>query len=315
MTKTPFVSVIVPARNEEENIADCVDSLLDLNYPKKKYEIIVSDGRSTDKTREIVKEYGKKVKLIDNPKINSAGGRNIGIEEAKGKIIAFTDADCMVKKNWLKSLVSELEPKTVVGGPNIPPEDSSYFAKAVGYALSTFFGSAGSAQGYLFKQKTEVKSLANANAMYWKKDLKGIGGYDEEFATGQDAEINYRLRKKGIKFYFIPDAVVFHKMRATPFKFAKRMFQYGQARAKFMHRHRTPLNPIYAFMPAFALFALFSPALIYFIPAFSLLWMFYFLTAFLFALTTFKIGYLPVIMLAYFIEHLFYGLGFLYGLE
>ena len=314
MDKYPFVSIIVPARNEEKVIKECIDSLLNLDYPKNKYEIIVADGMSTDKTREIVKGYGKKVKLILNKKINAAAGRNLGLKHARGKIIAFTDADCVVDKKWLKNLAKELKPNTVVGGANLPSKNTGYFSRAVSYALGTFFGSAGSAQSYVYKKKTEVKSVPNANAMYWKSDILKVGGYDERFTTGQDAELNYRLRKARVKFYFIPDAKVWPKMRATPLKFAKRMFQYGFARAQFMKKHKTPLNPIYAFTPIFSIFAILSPLLIYLKPVISMVWVAYVLAALLYGISTLKIRYLPTIMGVFLIEHFCYGLGFLYGL-
>jgi len=308
----PFVSVIVPTRNEEKVIADCLDSILKVNYPKNKFEVIVSDGKSTDKTREIVKKY-KKVKLLDNQGVNSAAGRNLGVKKAKGDIVAFTDADCTVAKNWLKALVKELDPNTVVGGANLPPKNDKYFPSAVSYALGTFLGSAGSAQSYVHSEKKEVSSVPNANAMYWKKDIQKVGGYNEEFVTGQDAELNYRLSQTGIKFMFIPSAKIWHKMRATPRKFAKRMYQYGSARANLLKLHKSGLNPLLLFAPLFALFVLTFPIIYLSFPIYAYLWLPYLAVIFLFALSTFKLIHLPAIMFVFVLEHLFYGIGFIVG--
>src|SRR6187549_1214219 len=107
MTPHPFVSIIIPAKNEERLLRGCIRSLHQLDYPKDKIEIIIVDGLSTDNTARVAIEMGAKV--ISNVKQTVSPGRNIGFENAKGDLIAFTDADCIVDKNWLASSVKYFE--------------------------------------------------------------------------------------------------------------------------------------------------------------------------------------------------------------
>jgi len=130
LTSLPFISIIIPAKNEEKLIRSCITSLHALDYPKEKLEIIVVDGLSTDQTDIVARELGATV--ISNVKQIVSPGRNIGFENAKGELIAFTDADCIVDKNWLASSVKYFEQdETVacVGGPNPPRKAKVILAK------------------------------------------------------------------------------------------------------------------------------------------------------------------------------------------
>ncbi|MHA2100068.1 MAG: glycosyltransferase [Candidatus Kariarchaeaceae archaeon] len=107
----PMVSIIIPARNEENNIANCIDSLISLEYPN--FEIILVDGNSTDKTVAFASEY-KSVKIIKEPPLpqNWVGkpwACHIGAQEAKGEVLLFTDADTIHRKDSLNKSISILE--------------------------------------------------------------------------------------------------------------------------------------------------------------------------------------------------------------
>lgn len=196
----PFVSIVVVTKNEERYIEECIESLIRLEYPKEKYEIIVVDGNSTDKTHEIVKKYP--VKLIIDTEGGLANSRNIGIKNAKGDYIASTDADCVVKENWLKILVNNIQeaPDDVVavGGPNSIFENDPPFAKLVGYVQETFFASGGAPQSYKINKNRYVFGIPNCNVLYKRNKLIEVGGFDSSLDMGEDAEINYRFTKGGV---------------------------------------------------------------------------------------------------------------------
>ena len=103
MTDNPFISVIIPVKNEAILLSRCLDSLKHLNYPQEKLEIIIADGLSTDNTRDVALSYG--AKLVANEKQVVGSGRNCGFKESKGSLIAFTDADCIFHPDWLKNSV------------------------------------------------------------------------------------------------------------------------------------------------------------------------------------------------------------------
>lgn len=110
----PFLSVVVPARNEENNIAKCLNSLLKSKYPVEKFEIVVVNDRSEDNTQKIVEEYIAKYNIIKLINViekrehknlqGKAGALDIGIRNSKGEFVLITDADCKVNKNWIKNI-------------------------------------------------------------------------------------------------------------------------------------------------------------------------------------------------------------------
>jgi glycosyltransferase involved in cell wall biosynthesis len=118
-----MISVIVPAYNEEQNIAKCLESLSRQTVPRNLYEIIVVDGGSKDRTRELAAEYADMVFIQTSKKVG--GARNDGAQKAQGDIIATTDADCIIPPDWISVIIGafDRDPKIVqLFGPVIPME-------------------------------------------------------------------------------------------------------------------------------------------------------------------------------------------------
>ncbi|HII80246.1 MAG TPA: glycosyltransferase [Methanosarcina sp.] len=318
----PFISVVVGIRNEERYIEECIESLLCLDYPQDSYEIIIVDGMSTDKTRELVKKYP--VRLILNERKNVAAARNLGVENSRGNFVAFTDGDCKVDTLWLKTLVNEIKsaPKDVacVGGPNLIFDNDPVFGRVVGHAQETFLGSGGSAQSKNSTKKYYVSSIPNCNALYKKNIIKEAGQFDERFIVGQDGDLNYRINKRGYKFLYVPEAKVLHHRRGTPRSFSVRMFKYGMWMAELFKKHGEFVR-WYAFLPSISiLFAVFSLIVypIYTAPVIALLVMgiLYFILVFVTSIqVTYKMkskyGLFALFVIP--IQHITYGLGFLYS--
>jgi len=106
------VSIIIPTKNNGDILEKCLASIRNLDYPPKdKYEVIIVDGHSTDNTVEIAKKYGCKVVYEDIGRISYA--RDLGVKYAEGEFIAFTDADCIVDRNWLKELIKHFSASRV----------------------------------------------------------------------------------------------------------------------------------------------------------------------------------------------------------
>jgi cellulose synthase/poly-beta-1,6-N-acetylglucosamine synthase-like glycosyltransferase len=318
----PFVSVVVGIRNEERFIEECIESLLKLDYPKDFYEIIIVDGMSTDKTRDLVQKYP--VRLLLNERKNVAAARNLGVENSTGDLVAFTDGDCKVDTQWLKVLVREMQnaPDDVVcvGGPNLIFDTDPVFGRVVGYAQETFMGSGGSAQSKNSTKKHYVSSLPNCNAMYKKYAIQEVRGFDEKFVVGQDGDLNYRIGKKGYKFLYIPEAQVLHHRRGTLKSFSVRMFKYGMWMAELFKKHGEFVR-WYAFLPSIAIIfavALLIASVIYFTPILFLLALgaIYFSLVFVTSIQVIykmrsKYGLFALLVIP--IQHVTYGLGFLYS--
>ena len=318
----PFVSVIVGIRNEEKFIEECIESLLNLDYPRDSYEIIIVDGMSTDKTPEIVQKYP--VKLLFNERKNVAAARNLGVKNAKGNFVAFTDGDCKVDPQWLKVLIREMQdaPDDVVcfGGPNLIFDTDPIFGRVVGYAQESFLGSGGSAQSKNSTKRHYVSSLPNCNAMYKKAAILEAGGFDERFVVGQDGDLNYRIGKKGNRFLYVPEAQVLHHRRGTFKSFSVRMFKYGLWMAELFKKHGEFVR-WYAFLPSIAIMfavALLTASIKYSTPSQVLLALMtvYFILVFI---TSIQVAYKMKSKYGLFalfiipVQHIAYGLGFLYS--
>lgn len=318
----PFVSVVVGIRNEERYIEECINSLLNLDYPKDSYEIIIVDGMSTDKTKDIVQKYP--VRFFLNKRKNVAAARNLGLQNSRGDLVAFTDGDCKVDSQWLKILVSEMQnaPDDVVcvGGPNLIFDTDPVFGRVVGYSQETFLGSGGSAQSKNSTKKHYVSSLPNCNAMYKKSAIMGVGCFDERFIIGQDGDLNYRISKTGSKFLYIPEAQVLHHRRGTFQSFSVRMFKYGMWMAELFKKHGEFVR-WYAFLPSIAIiFAviLLISSIKYFVPIvllFALTIIYFILVLITSIQVTYKMrsryGLYALFVIP--VQHITYGLGFLYS--
>jgi peptidoglycan-N-acetylglucosamine deacetylase len=176
-TTLPSISVVVPAYNEEYMLPECLKTLKDQDY-KGTYEIIVVDNASTDATAQIARSFGCKV-LHESVKGYNYAIRK-GFAEADGEIIACTDADTMLPKDWLSKIAANLlQPGVVACG--------GVFRFYDGSPLMRFFGLFGRFNYH----------IAGANMGVWKDAYRRTGGFKEEVNLGADVEIGFRLKKLG----------------------------------------------------------------------------------------------------------------------
>ena len=186
-----MISVIIPTFNEEENIAQCLVSLNHQTVPRNEYEIIVVDGGSKDATCEIAKKYADKVFTQTSKKVG--GARNDGVMEAKGDIIATTDADCILPPDWIKRVDENFKNQAVVQlyGPVYPIEEG------LGNRFSLLLANTFSRIGYY--SRTFYYTLG-CNTAFRKEAFKKAGMY-RCIDAGDDLEIAMRLKDLGnIKF-------------------------------------------------------------------------------------------------------------------
>lgn len=227
------VSVIVPVYNGEKVIGSCLKSLLNQNYPKKNYEIIVVDDGSTDNSVEVVKKF-KRVKLIRQKHKGPAAARNLGVKHAKGSIVLFTDADCIPSRNWIKSMVEPFKDKQVVGvaGTYKTLNKESLVARFAGYEIEE--------RHEKMKENKTIDFIGTYSAAYRKNVFLKFGGFDESFtmASGEDPELSFRLSKAGLKMVFQPKAWVWHRHPDTLIKYLRQKFWRGYWRVFLYKKHR-----------------------------------------------------------------------------
>jgi glycosyltransferase involved in cell wall biosynthesis len=254
------ISIIIPSLNEEANIRECLSSLVQLDYPL--FEVIIVDGMSTDKTREIIKEEVlpefPNFRLLDNPDKYTAQARNIGIKAAKYNFIYFTDADCQVEPNTISLLKSYLDTmgKYVagVGGANFSKSNAPSFVRAISLAQQTFIGNLGSVQGKVFNEVKEVPSISTCNALYRKSALIDVGLFSNK-DLGEDWLLNYKLRKK-YKLFVVPKSFVWHNLRSSPGSYFSNTYRYGLARMTIMKKYPKTISLKYL-LPLVFLFSMF----------------------------------------------------------
>ena len=231
----PLISIIIPAYNCEETIVRCVDSILRLTWGNK--EIIIIDDGSTDATPDILKGYGGYIRIIRTPNAGPSRARNIGVREATGEFIAFTDSDCIVAEDWLDELfrgfVSE---KTAgVGGDQQSPADDTPFGKNI----HAFMKSVGFVADYLKIQDRLIRTRHNptCNVMYHREVLLEAGLFDEALWPGEDVDIDLKISRLGYELYYNPGAVVCHYRPKDAGAFSRMMRRYGWAQAYLVRKY------------------------------------------------------------------------------
>ena len=206
MNSLPTVSIIVPAYNAEKNIAELIKSLLNQDYPKELFEIIVVDNNSTDRTKEIVKQYPVKL-LEENAVQSSYAARNKGILTAKNEILAFVDSDCVATPQWVKEGVKELvsESADLVGG-NVE------FVYSKKKTAAEFYDSLIHMQNELYVKEQKTSPTAN---LFVKSPLfDKIGMFPDHVKSGGDIQWTSKATRNGFLLVYAPKAIVKHPTRS-----------------------------------------------------------------------------------------------------
>ena len=202
-----FISIIIPCRNEEKFIGKCLDSIIAQDYPKNSIEILILDGRSTDRTREILKKYTQKysfIKVLDNPKKIQTTALNIGIKKARGEIIIRMDAHNIYEKSYMSKCVTYLRKYDVdnVGGICVTlPANNTIIAKSIALALSHPFG-VGNVYFRIGSKNPRFVDTVPFGC-YKKEIFEKIGLFDENLVRNQDIEFNLRLKRQEEKFSWL----------------------------------------------------------------------------------------------------------------
>lgn len=226
-----MISVLCPIYNEEKYIAQFLDSLLEQDYPKDNLEIILIDGMSNDKTREIVLNYILHfpfISMIDNPKRIVPFAMNIGIEAAKGDIIMRLDAHASYEKNYFSALVNALdiyEADNVGAVCQTDVLNKNPKTLAIKEVLSNKFGVGNSTFRTGIKGAQEVETVPFG---CWRREVfDKYGMYDTRLVRNQDIELNKRIIRGGGKIVIIPDTFCTYLARETYRALAKNNYSNG----------------------------------------------------------------------------------------
>jgi cellulose synthase/poly-beta-1,6-N-acetylglucosamine synthase-like glycosyltransferase len=231
MSELRFTSIIIPCRNEERFIESCLDSIIANDYPKEKVEVLAVDGMSEDGTALVIEHYTKEypwIRLLENPKRITPVALNIGIKNAKGKIIIWMSAHNRYEKEYISRSVESLNKfgaDNVGGIMTTLPRIDNFTGRAIVASLSHRFGVGNS---YFRVQTNEPKWVDTVfGGCYRREVFDRVGLFNENLVRGQDMEFNLRLKKAGGKTLLVPDIVSYYYARSDIKSFWKHNFTNG----------------------------------------------------------------------------------------
>jgi len=260
-----IISVIIPCRNEEKYIADCLDSVVKTDYPKDCMEVFVIDGQSSDTTRKIVESYTKKfnfIHLMLNKNLTVPYAMNMGIKESRGNYIIRLDAHGVFPNNYFSELVNsskKLDADNIGATWITDVKNKNPKTNAIKTVLCSKFGVGDS----IFRiggidQAMEVDTVPFG---CYKRDVfNKIGFYNYRLTRNQDIELNKRLKRSGGRIYLLPDLFSIYYARETFWGIANNNFGTGlwNILTVYITRRVTSLS-LRHFIPLLFLLSLFLP--------------------------------------------------------
>jgi glycosyltransferase involved in cell wall biosynthesis len=254
---TPFVSILIPVRNEAAYIERCLKAVIAQDYPREKIEILIADGMSDDGTREKLLPFlvsYPQISLVDNPENFVAPGLNRLILGSKGEILIRVDGHCVIAKDYVSRCVGHILERGVdgVGGP-MRSIGEDLVSEVIALAMSSKFGVGGSA----FRTETGKTRLVDTVPFpaYTREIVQKVGLYDEELVRNQDDEYNYRIRKSGGQILLAADVQSEYYTRGTLGKLWRQYFQYGFWKVRVLQKHPRQMS-LRQFVPPLFVFAI-----------------------------------------------------------
>ncbi|NQT23688.1 MAG: glycosyltransferase [Candidatus Omnitrophica bacterium] len=314
ISREPFVSIIIPFKEDSSKIRECVRECKKLNYIN--YEIILLPDASIEE-----KEFFR-CKIIPTGVVTPAAKRNIGIKNARGEICAFSDADAYPDRDWLKNAILYLNNDSIaiLGGPNLTPPDNNLLQKIIGDVLGSRVGMWNVSIRYSIRKAQNTDLLQSCNMIIPKRTFSELGhGWDETLITGEDAKLCYEVRELGKKLRYVPDVINYHHRRNTLLSYLKQIWGYARDQA-FVLKERRKIDRPLIFVPSlFVLWFAFGPFL-FMLPAIDFyMQLLYIITASLY-LIVIALGCIlrnikraPLMFILIISTHISYGLGFLRG--
>lgn len=316
----PFVSVLIPMRNEERHIEACLRSLARQDYPRERFEVLVLDGASSDRSRDLVEEFAARgdlnLRLIDNPGRTTARGLNLGIAHAHGDIIARIDAHAAVAPDFLRQSVDALTTTDAdgVGGP-IESVGRGLIGEAIAIAMSSPFG-VGNAH-FRYSREAQYTDTV-AFPAYRRQIFDRIGPFAEDVNYGEDDEFHYRLGDAGGRLLLTPKIRSTYYTRASLPDLFRQYLAYGRAKVEVLRRHPRQAR-LRQFVPAVFVTALLGLGVLSLVarPFRRLLVLVVAIYLLASSLASLRIAsqrgwrYAPLLPLAFACLHTAYGLGFL----
>ncbi len=237
--------------NEQEHIERVISGFLETGYPNLS-EILVADGGSKDKTREIVLSLNKKdprIKLIDNPDKYQSFGLNKMIQLAQGEVFLRADGHCFYSEDYIEKCIEKLletDAKNVGGAQRY--KAVNFVQAGTALAVKSFLGNGGAK--YMNESYNGYADTVFLGC-FWTNILREIGGFNTENITNQDSELNLRLIEKfGECVYISSEIKSYYFPRGSFYKLFKQYFRYGRGRflTRILHPNSSPIRGVTPFL-------------------------------------------------------------------
>lgn len=259
MSDQPFISVIIPCYNEETTIRKLLEALHSQTYPLSKMEVVISDGFSTDRTREVIAEFQKEqadlsVRVVENKARTIPSGVNQAIRESRGEIIVRLDAHSMPIPEYVERCVKAHQTgmgDNVGGVWDIQPGAETWIAKSISFAAAHPLG-VGDAMYRLNAKPGAVDTVPFGS--FRRSLIERIGAFDETLLANEDYEFNTRVRESGGVVWLEPSIRSVYFSRSTLGRLAVQYWRYGFWKLKMLKRYphtlrwRQALPPVFVFI-------------------------------------------------------------------
>jgi succinoglycan biosynthesis protein ExoA len=250
----PFISVIVPVRNEELFLADTLEQLYRQPYDPDRFEVLVADGGSTDGTRDIVRAMQTRylnLRLLDNPRRWSSAGRNAAVRAARGDLLVVIDGHCELDNSrYLADLADTFERSGAdcVGRPQpLDVTGATRLQRAVAIGRASRLGH--HPDSFIYAGSEQFVPPESVAVAYRRSVFERVGLFDESFDACEDVEFNHRVAQAGLRCFFTPRVQVRYHPRARLAALFRQMARYGRGRVRLLRKHPETFT-LPGFLPA-----------------------------------------------------------------
>jgi succinoglycan biosynthesis protein ExoA len=252
------VSVLVPVFNEERHIRETVAAMQAQRFDGT-IELLFANGRSDDRTREILMELAagdSRIRVLDNPRRRTASGLNVCLREARGEFVARMDAHTFYVERYLAAGVERLKRGDTewVSGPAVPRPVGAV-SRAVALALASWLGRGGSRKWNYDLDSAEERDLDSGvfGGVWRRATVLEAGGWDERWPINQDSEMASRFLQRGARLVCVPEMAGYYVPRDTLPALLRQYYRYGFFRARTFRRHPQSMRRSHLVPPSLAL--------------------------------------------------------------
>ncbi|MBI1915855.1 MAG: glycosyltransferase family 2 protein [Planctomycetes bacterium] len=269
----PFISVVVPVRNEAAFIRQTLEQLLGQRYDPDRFEVLVVDGESTDATPAIVRAMQAdhpNLKFYSNPRRFSSAARNVGVKHARGEVLVVVDGHCDLDNvDYLRDVAEafRLSGADCLGRPQPQEvESNSWLQRAIAAARSSWLGH--HPASFIYSSTEQFVPPQSVAVAYRRSVFETVGLFDERFDACEDYEFNHRVDRAGLRCFFTPRIRVRYCPRPSLHGLFRQMARYGRGRVRLLRKHPETFS-LSSMIPALFMLGLtvgavgswFSPAL------------------------------------------------------